>query len=127
MGREKYQGTRVQRNRAVVRAQLPAPCTKCGGVVTDQMRWHADHIVSRWEAEQAGWTQQQIDSPTNLGACHGSCNEKDGARLGNKARARDAQARRITPIRREIRFSGDALTVSGVAPQKPSPTGGSAS
>ena len=119
----KYEGSRVYRNRAVVRAQLPAACTKCGGVVTDEMRWHADHIVSRYEAEAMGWTQQDIDSPANLGASHASCNERDGARLGNKARA-SAPPRRITPIRRTFKFSGDAGTVPGAAPKNLSPAGG---
>ena len=119
----KYEGKRVYRNRAVVAAMLPAACTKCGRVVTADMRWHADHILSRYEAEAMGMSEAQIDSPSSLGPAHASCNEKDGARLGNMARATRAPQRKITPIKREIRFSGEAETVPGGPTQFFSPEG----
>lgn len=124
--RPKYQGKRSTTNRAAVRATLPGPCTKCGGVVTEDMQWHADHIRSRAELEALGVPVSQIDSPANLGPAHKSCNERDGAAMGNRARAKARKAAHITPIRREISFSDGAQTVPGVPTQNPSPISGGA-
>lgn len=68
-----YSSKRSNRARAIVKAQLPAPCTICHGIVTADMRWHADHIMQRAFAEAAGWTREQIDAASNLGPAHKSC------------------------------------------------------
>ena len=114
----KYQGSRVARNRAVVRPLLPTACFRCGDLVTEQMKWHADHMIARAEAEAMGWTEAQIDSPSNLAASHASCDARAGAELVNSRRARPRQ---VVSIRREVRFSDGSYEPRREATQKPSP------
>jgi hypothetical protein len=45
------------------------------------MVWDADHIISRYVAEQMGMDVSQIDTPSNIGVAHRSCNNKAGAKL----------------------------------------------
>ena len=97
----KYSGTRSIAARKVVAAQLPAPCTICHRIVTDQMQWQADHITPRVLAEAQGWEEQDIDSPSNLGPAHRSCNESSGAKLGNFHRTQPkAATARIPKVQR---------------------------
>lgn len=75
--------------RAYFRPLLPLPCGKCGRPVTDEMRWHVGHRQAR--AEGGG---NVVD---NLWPEHGTCNERDGQRLGQKrlaARRRAETGRR---------------------------------
>ena len=60
--------------RAIVRPMLPAPCTKCGKPVTEDMDWHADHIHA---AALGG-----ANDASNYGPAHARCNEADGGKLG---------------------------------------------
>lgn len=72
--KKKWGGNRSTKARAIVRRMLPAGCVRCGGLVTDEMEWHADHIQER----DAGGG----DSPSNLGPAHARCNESHGGRIG---------------------------------------------
>ena len=82
-----YATKRVNRNREIVKAMLPAPCTKCRGLVTQEMNWHADHILSRAEGEALGMSPLEIDASWNLGPAHRSCNTKAGGKLGAQMKA----------------------------------------
>lgn len=96
-----YSSKRSNAARKVAAAQLPAACTICKRIVTAQMQWQADHITPRVIAEAQGWTQQDIDSPSNIGPAHRSCNESSGARLGNLHRAKaQVQPRRVPQVKR---------------------------
>ncbi|MCX2845576.1 hypothetical protein ORG24_11855 [Curtobacterium flaccumfaciens pv. oortii] len=60
------------------------------------------HIVSAWVAKSMGWTQQQMDDPTNLGPTHAkgpgqkACNQIEGGKLGAaKTHAKRRKDRRL--------------------------------
>jgi hypothetical protein len=59
---------------AAVRRMLPAACSRCGGLVTDEMDWHADHLTER--------AQGGTDSPDNYGPAHAHCNTSAGGKIG---------------------------------------------
>lgn len=108
MTKRQYTTKRSVSARKVVAAQLPGPCIRCKRIVTVDMKWEADHIVSRVTAESMGWTTADMDSPTNLGISHASCNHKAGAALGNKLKAKPrTEQRKIAPIKRKIEFSSE--------------------
>lgn len=88
-----YSSTRSNRARAIVRAQLPAPCFRCGGIVTDQMQWHADHTTPRAFAEAAGLRQDQVDAAHSLAPAHASCNMRANERPSHKTKAERVAAR----------------------------------
>lgn len=78
-------GGRASTNaRAQVKTMLPAPCTRCGGLVTEDMDWHADHITERTFGGGGGG---------NLGPAHAGCNTAAGGKIG----AAITNSRRITP------------------------------
>ena len=112
----KYSGQRSVAARKVAAAQLPAPCTICQRIVTADMQWQADHILPRVIAEMQGWSATDIDSPSNIGPAHRSCNEGSGAKLGNIHRATaKTEPRKIPKVDRpSLSFSGDSLPVPGV-------------
>ena len=91
--KKRWGGHASTKARARIRPTLPAPCTRCGGLVTDEMDWHADHLERRGE----GGT----DSPGNMGPCHARCNTSDGGKIG----AAITNGVRVTPapITRERR------------------------
>lgn len=92
---------RVARNREVVAAMLPAPCVRCGAVVLPEHNYQADHIVSRYEAEQMGWALSEIDNPSNLGPAHASCNARAGGKLAAAIKKQKAaEPKRIERIER---------------------------
>jgi hypothetical protein len=90
---KRWGGARSAKARAVVKRMLPAACTRCGGLVTDEMEWHADHIQERSTGGQ--------DSPDNYGPAHAHCNTSAGGRIG----AAITNGTRVTPapITREKR------------------------
>lgn len=83
--------------RKTVASQLPAPCTICGRVVLPEHNYQADHITPRAVAEAQGWTEAQIDSASNLGPSHASCNARSGQALGMKLRAQAKATPRSVP------------------------------
>lgn len=70
----RWGGNDSRKARAIVRPMLPAPCTRCGGVVTEDMDWHADHILQ----DALGGASEA----SNYGPAHAHCNESDGGKLG---------------------------------------------
>ncbi|TSE15407.1 HNH endonuclease [Arthrobacter sp. KBS0703] len=96
----KYSSTRSNAARKIAASQLPSPCSICGRIVTAEMQWQADHVVPRVIAEAQGWTQTEIDSPSNTAPAHRSCNERAGAKLGNSHRAKPAAVRTVPQVQR---------------------------
>lgn len=122
MSGRKYNGTRSTAARKIAATQLPAPCTICRRVVTADMQWQADHLVPRVVAEAQGWSITEIDSPSNIGPAHRSCNEGAGARLGNASRVKAPAPRTIPKVDRpSLDFSSDASRVPGEPLQLLSP------
>ena len=109
-----YKSSRSLAARKRVAAQLPAPCYRCGRIVTAEMKWEADHPLSRVQAEALGISEAEQDS--TVVPAHASCNHKHGAMIGNQLRAKTA-IRRVTPIRREVRFSDGEPTTPAAARQ----------
>ena len=70
----RWGGNDSRKARAIVRAMLPAPCTRCGEPVTEDMEWHADHVQ---EAAFGG-----EDRASNYGPAHARCNTSAGGRIG---------------------------------------------
>lgn len=94
-----YSSTRSNAARRIAAALLPCPCFRCGRIVTADMRWNADHTISRVEAEAAGIPQHEQDRL--VVPSHASCDAKAGAKLGNQLRAKaKLQPRRVPQVKR---------------------------
>lgn len=76
--------------RARLAKTLPVPCHKCGGLVTEDMRWHVDHDPPRAFLPKVEWTNPEFQFVS-----HKRCNESAGATLGNKMRAKGRKPRVI--------------------------------
>lgn len=92
--------TRSQR--PIIAAQLPAPCIDCGQPVHASQRWQVGHRVAAAVAKRMGWSEEQINSPSNLGPSHGksrgqrACNQIAGGKLGaQRSRASRPSSRRM--------------------------------
>lgn len=70
----RWGGNDSRKARAVVALMLPAPCFRCGRIVTAEMDWHADHVQ---EATFGG-----TDEASNFAPSHKKCNESAGGRIG---------------------------------------------
>lgn len=95
---------------------LPCPCYRCGRIVTADMKWSADHPVARVHAEAQGVPEHEQD--LTVVPSHASCDQKAGAKTGNELRAKPrTEQRKITPIKRKISFSSEALSTPAAALQ----------
>ena len=72
--KKRWGGHASTKARAHVRRMLPGPCNRCGGLVTDEMDWHADHVMERG--------QGGTDSPDNYRPAHAHCNTSAGGKIG---------------------------------------------
>lgn len=81
MATKEYSGKRVSNARAIAQRQLPTACYLCGGLVTADMRWVAEHKIPRALAKQMGMSAFEQDSPDNIGVSHLSCSNKSGGKL----------------------------------------------
>lgn len=107
--------------RKAVAAMLPAPCYRCGRIVTADMKWEADHPMSRVHAEALGISEHDQDQA--VVAAHASCNHKHGASIGNALKAKPrTEQRKITRITRDISFSGELTNTPAAAPHVFYPT-----
>lgn len=74
--------------RPILAAQLPQPCVDCGQFVHAEQKWQIGHIVPAAIGKRSGWTNEQINDPSNLGPTHTkargqrACNQISGGRLG---------------------------------------------
>lgn len=77
----KHQGTAWTRLRAKVKprliAALPAPCPRCGGLMTKDMPLDLGHIMRGPAVDY---------DPANLRLEHRSCNRRDGQRIATAGR-----------------------------------------
>ena len=71
---KKWGGRRSTNARAIVTRMLPGPCTRCGGLVTPEMDWHADHLQERGLGG--------ADVASNYGPAHAKCNTSAGGKIG---------------------------------------------
>lgn len=77
-----------------VAAALPLPCVEgCGRTVNPGDTFDLAHIVSVAAAKRLGWTERQMNDPSNLGPAHPKCNRSAGGRQG---RAKQVAAQRQT-------------------------------
>ena len=95
----KYNSTRSKRVRASVALTLPAACVRCGGIVTAEMVWDADHLIARSDARDMGMSDAECDAMA--GAAHRSCNLKAAGELtARRNRTRATKPRQIAVISR---------------------------
>lgn len=77
-GGRKWGGQDSKRARDHCRAMLPAPCPRCGGLITPEdpeSTWHAGHL----EDHATGGSDKDL---TNFAPEHGRCNMAAGGKLG---------------------------------------------
>lgn len=67
-----WQGTKITKARANIKAQLPLPCVDCGYPVNPGDTFDIGHIIP---LALGG-------NPNEYGASHRSCNRKSGGKLG---------------------------------------------
>lgn len=82
---KRWGGRKSTNARAKVRAMLPAPCHRCGGIITradPESSWHADHTTERMYG----------GGDTDLAPAHAGCNTSAGGKIG----ARITNSRRVT-------------------------------
>lgn len=115
-----YNSTRSRRVRTSVAATLPAPCIRCGAVVTAEMRWDADHLLSRADARDLGVSDADCDAMA--GPAHRSCNLKAAGELtARRNRERATQPRVIERIERPQPSFLEEPAVPRALPNKISP------
>lgn len=107
MPNRQYSSKRSNSARKTVAALLPAPCYRCGRTVTAEMKWEADHTISRIQAEALGISE--VEQDRMVAPAHASCNHRHGATLGNQLRAKAQMPPRSVPrvARPQLRFSGE--------------------
>lgn len=82
--RKRWGGAKSTKARAQVRRMLPAPCQRCGGIITpedDESTWQAGHIVDRMDTEALGLPEAGV-APEHS-KCNGSAGGKRGAQITN--------------------------------------------
>ena len=106
MSKRQYSSKRSVSARKTVAALLPATCYRCGRIVTADMKWEADHTISRVQAEAMGMSE--VEQDMLIAPAHASCNHRHGAKLGNELKARaKAEPRRVPKVDRpQLSFSG---------------------
>jgi len=73
----RWGGNDSRKARAFVRAMLPAPCQRCGGIISaddPESSWHAGHIT---DAVAGG-----EDNTSNYLPEHATCNTSAGGKVG---------------------------------------------
>lgn len=94
-----YSSKRSVSARKTVAALLPAPCYRCGRIVTADMKWEADHTTSRVQAEALGISE--VEQDRMVAPAHASCNHKHGAKLGNALKAKaKTEPRKVPQVKR---------------------------
>lgn len=73
-GGRKWAGSVVTAARKLVGAMLPAPCWRCGRVLTKEDKWTVGHIEGR---DDGG-----ADAPQNYAPECGKCNFSEGGKRG---------------------------------------------
>ena len=89
-----WNGTLARRARQRIGAQLPAPCWRCGRMLTADQPWTVGHIIDRAIAPHLA------ADPINWAADCPRCNYSAGASAGNRRRRVSKRLRTITPTSR---------------------------
>jgi 5-methylcytosine-specific restriction protein A len=80
----------VARSAGVGHLQSPphlCQCQHCKAEGRIKLATHVDHVVSKAKAKAQGWTDAQIDHPSNLQAINADCHERKGIEeYGGKAK-----------------------------------------
>ena len=77
-------------------------CSRCkGGAVSVKIATEVHHIKSKAECARLGWTQAQIDHPSNLAAINAECHKRETA----------AEQGRMLRLRPVIGLDGYAIEV----------------
>ena len=98
MSGARYAGVEQRAARAQAAAKLPSMCPRCGGIVTADMVWHADHWpISRAEARAQGLPLAELE----VWLAHKHCNE--AANGSEKRRGRPAMLATSTVDRPQLR------------------------
>jgi hypothetical protein len=120
MPNRQYSSKRSVSARKTVAALLPAPCYRCGRIVTADMKWEADHTTSRVQAEALGISE--VEQDRMVAPAHASCNHKHGAKLGNALKAKaKTEPRRVPQVKRpQLGFFEDTTNTPAAALQNPS-------
>lgn len=77
--RKRWGGSKSTKARAKIRAMLPAPCWRCGGVISPddpESTWQAGHETDRMDTEALGLPESDTLPE------HTSCNLKAGGQRG---------------------------------------------
>jgi len=62
-------------------------CTHCKAEGRTTIATHVDHVISKAKAKALGWSEAQIDDPSNLQAINADCHERKGIEeYGGKAK-----------------------------------------
>lgn len=88
-----WHGGYVKRARRIIAATLPAPCWRCGRMVTEDMAWDVGHIIGR------DVNPEYTHDPNNWAPEHSYCSRSAGARYGNAKRG--GRLRRAAPTSRD--------------------------
>lgn len=89
-GRAAWGGAKSRNARAIVRAQLPACCWRCGKLISPddpESSWHAGHVTDR----AAGGEDSSGNYAPECSACNLSAGGKVGAAITNANRAHQRQ------------------------------------
>ena len=85
-----WSGHRVRKARQRLAATLPAPCWRCGRIVTDESQMVAGHLIER---DVAPWL---MDDPANQAVECKPCSDRSGAIYGNRKRGRARAQAKVT-------------------------------
>lgn len=71
-------GARWQKLRLVIlrRDKYLCQCTECAQRLVPRPASEVNHKVSKAEARRLGWTEEQIDHPSNLEAVNSDCHKR---------------------------------------------------
>lgn len=91
--RKKWAGSVVTAARKIVGAMLPAPCWRCGTMLTKESKWTVGHLEAR--ADDGG------DTASNYAPECGKCNFSEGGKRGAAiTNSRKVEAIDIERVRR---------------------------
>ena len=76
-----------KRQRARIAALLPQPCCRCGGVITREMDWEADHLIPLARIPAGSTVPPGTIRPAHK-ACNRSAGGKQGAAITNSRKKR---------------------------------------
>lgn len=81
-----------------VAAALPLPCAEgCGRMVNPGDTFDLAHIVSVDAGRRLGWTERELNDPSNLAPAHPKCNRSNGGKVGRAKQVAASKRNRRLP------------------------------